>query len=141
MKNSSSCAAATVCLLLAAIVLAGCDDGRVPLAPVSGTVTYKGKPLHTGTVTFIPDPTGPYASGEINSDGTYTLMTYEDGDGAPVGNHRVMIVAHEPASGLPEDPNTDAMLLIPEKYGSDRKSGLTASVGDQDENVIDFDLE
>jgi len=122
------------------IVLTGCSD-RIATAPVEGVVYYDGDPLHVGTVTFLPEEEGPYATGTIRPDGTFTMTTYDEGDGAILGKHRVMISAISEGTGLPEDPIGEPILLIPERYGSDKSSGLSATVEDIDVNKIDFKLE
>lgn len=58
--------------------------------PVKGKVTYQGKPLTKGTVTFEPD-SGREAHGEIKSDGSFVLTTFKEGDGAVPGLHRVAV--------------------------------------------------
>ncbi|WP_166827117.1 hypothetical protein [Thalassoroseus pseudoceratinae] len=107
---------------------------------VSGTITYDGKPVTTGTVMFTPVGGGPPATGQIQQDGTYNLKTYEEGDGAVLGEHKVTIVALDMGSGLPEEAASEPRALIPDKYGRDTTSGLTATVTDG-ENTIDFPLE
>lgn len=131
--------------LLALPVLTGCfgNSDQLPTAEVSGKVTYKGKPLPMGSVTFIPDTPGKAASGEIQEDGTYVLTTYSKGDGAIIGNHKIMIISERDTSNLPAESaeaNED-LSLIPEKYSmSPKTSGLTAVVKEGD-NEINFDLE
>jgi hypothetical protein len=75
--------------------MVGCGSGaRSPgarTAPVKGKVTYQGKPVKAGIVTFEPDGAGKEAMGTINSDGTFELTTYKPGDGAVLGNHRVAV--------------------------------------------------
>jgi hypothetical protein len=54
MRNSQRTAAG--CGLAAALVLlAGCGPGEPKYYHVSGTVTYAGKPIPKGTVSFEPD--------------------------------------------------------------------------------------
>lgn len=112
--------------MLAALIVsagAGSGCGGVPEAaarlsttvPASGVATYKGKPLTRGTVVFEPDAGRP-AHGAIQSDGRYTLTTFNEGDGAVEGTHRVSI------TGLNKKD-------LPLKYHSPSSSGIEIEVG------------
>jgi hypothetical protein len=145
--------------VLAAAALAaaaGCGSGRPELAPVSGRVTYGGKPVTSGRIHFWPQE-GPKASGRIGEDGTFELTTYEPGDGAVLGKHTVTIeatVVHEsgpqPRSMEEEiemfgDPDAAPLEpariehLVPEKYSKRDTSGLEREVT-RDGNEFTFDL-
>ena len=82
-------------LSLAILPCWGCGGGGTPhlgkTVPVKGRITYRGKPLVQGTVTFEPEDTGREASGDIGPDGTFVLTTFTDGDGAVPGIHRVRV--------------------------------------------------
>lgn len=131
--------------LLAALVLAGTgcgSDGPVK-GRVSGTVSYQGKPLETGTVTFIAtDGKNPNATGPITSGGRYTLQTQEPGDGAVVGDYKVVISdidSEQLNTALPGEPVKPPKSAIPKKYLDPNESGLTAKV-ESGSNSVDFDL-
>ena len=125
--------------LALALALAGCGGGGPKLAAVRGTVTYKGKPVPSGTVSFIP-ANGPAATGKINPDGTYTLTTFKAGDGAVLGHHKVVVAAMEDMTGrLPEDRNPLPPSIVPDKYTSIGTTDLTAEVK-EGENTIDLPL-
>src|SRR5262245_3614974 len=75
------------------VLLAGCGGGRT--AAVSGKVTYHGKAVTGGSLTFTPIPAGgdrepgkPGAA-EVQPDGHYVVGTYSQSDGAVIGRHRV----------------------------------------------------
>ena len=79
---------------LGLLIVAGCwsDDGLAQRYPVSGTVSYKGKPLEKGTITFVPEsPDGRGASGDIEN-GAFKLTTNTPGDGAFAGKYTVTVV-------------------------------------------------
>lgn len=90
-------AATTTCLIVLTAAIAGCSKAPYELAPAHGVVTLDGKPLPVGTVMFSPiaqsdkNSAGAPAFGSIQSDGTFVLTTYRDGDGAVVGEHWVTI--------------------------------------------------
>lgn len=137
-RNAIRCWAVAV---LAAAAVAGCGGGRLKTAVVHGKVTYKGKPIPQGTVTFIPTVNGPSATGEIQSDGSYTLTTYSKGDGAIIGSHKVMVVSMQDMAGrLPEERTPLPPPLVPDKYTNPATTPLTVEVKDQ-ENTIDLTLE
>lgn len=79
-------------LMLAAV---GCGDGRPRCYPVSGTVQVDGALLtgdFDGTIRLVPvteTGRGRPATGFIGADGTFSLTTYEDGDGCPKGTYKV----------------------------------------------------
>ena len=129
----------TFAFLVLGVAGCGSSSDQMATSSVKGTVTYDGKPVSTGTVMFTPTGGGPPATGQIQPDGTYELKTYEEGDGAVLGEHKVTIIALDMGSGLPEDTAAEPKALIPDKYGRDTTSGLTATVTDG-ENTIDFPL-
>lgn len=122
------------------LAAAGCGGGPPRPLAVRGQVTYQGRPLARGTVTFIPAEPGPPATGQIQPDGQYTLSTFRPGDGALPGRYTVMVIAVGDTVGrLPDEGNPPAALLIPRKYASHRTSELIADVW-QTENVIPLEL-
>jgi hypothetical protein len=131
---------AIVVLATSVLPLVGCGSNRMKTAVVRDTLTYNGKPVPNGTISFIPE-SGPTATGEIGSDGSYRLTTYRKGDGAVLGKHKVIVVAMEDMSGkLPEARNPLPPPIVPVKYTSLATTDLRAEVKDQD-NTIDFNLE
>ena len=126
-----------------ALVVAGCGSSGPEMASVYGTVTYQGKPLEKGTISFVStDPERPNASGTIQPDGTYELQTREPDDGAQVGDYRVAVTDIDPEvfnSALPGEPVEAPKSAIPEKYQNAQESGLTAKV-ESGSNNLDFDL-
>src|SRR5262245_19257502 len=132
-----------VILLAIFCFAAGCSSGPA-MAPVSGTVTYKGQPLENAIVVFIPvEPDVLPASGLTDAKGRYQLLTKVPGDGVRLGKHRVTITARAPdrASkgeiGMPTEP---AALLIPRKYTMPDTSGLVAEVRSGGSTSTDFAL-
>ena len=144
-SNRSASARVFIVIAVAAVLLlaaVGCGpaEKRVATAPVKGKVAYKGAPVTTGSVMFIPSGGGPPATAEIQPDGSYSLKTYEPDDGAVVGRHTVTISAIQLTTGSPEDPASDPKMLVPTKYSSTATSDLTAEISDG-ENAVDFELD
>ena len=135
-------------LFLAAACLTLCSGcfGQKGLetAPVTGVVTYNGKPLPYGSVSFRPQAGSP-ATGEIQSDGTFSLSTYGNGDGAIVGTHQVSVTSTEAHAGNMAESATNTEMkvpksLIPKKYTSFSTSELTAEVVANGENEFTLEL-
>jgi len=120
-------------------LLLGCGAAGPKTAIVKGKVTFKGKPVPNGTVTFIP-ASGQHATGEIRPDGTYTLTSFRPGDGAIPGTYKVIVVAMQDMTGrLPEDRTPLPPPIVPNKYTSIATTDLIAEVK-EGENTIDLSL-
>lgn len=91
---------------LLAVTSVGCggSSGEFKVAPVKGKVIFNGQPVTSGSIHFRPVAVqgakegmqGKPASGQIQSDGTFVLTTFRQGDGAIVGKHEVSYI---PATG------------------------------------------
>jgi len=79
--------------LVVLLLTAGCGGSNYPTAEVKGKVLYDGKPLvGGGQILFVPlAKEGKASTGEILPDGSFSLTTYDAGDGAILGEHRVEI--------------------------------------------------
>ena len=122
------------------VVAAGCGArDSLGLAPVTGTVTYDGKPLDHGNVVFFPEAgvPGPQAVGAIQSNGTFRMQTIGR-DGAAVGRHRVMVHCRRPLRPEEERQMIVPESLIPEKYSSESNSPLRFEVkrGDNEYPIV-----
>lgn len=121
-----------VCTLSAvALVFAvGCEESKTNVGRVEGIVRLDGKPLTGGKIQFLP-PAGRSAIAEIRSDGTFTLGTFGNSDGALIGTHKVAVIAFEPGpAGRPDPakPRSPLKPLVPERYLAAGTSGLTYEV-------------
>jgi hypothetical protein len=104
---------------------------------VTGTVTYKSRPLPKGEINFIGIG-GKSASGTINSDGTYFVGN------VPPGDVRVTIISYyvegEDKFGLVAFKKAPPMRsAIPTKYNDPDKSGLKYKI-DSRAKKIDITL-
>jgi len=129
-----------IALALTLPLAAGCGANT---APVNGRVTRNGNPVGPGTVIFMPSAGDQKHSavGQFGADGRYELTTFQPGDGALRGKHRVIIQAAglEGESYGEETAAAPAGADIPLKYADPKQSGLTATVK-PGPNVIDFEL-
>ncbi|MCG6157359.1 carboxypeptidase-like regulatory domain-containing protein [Rubinisphaera margarita] len=118
---------------------AGCGDSRPSTVPVTGLVTLDGTPVADASVTFYPDSGRP-ATGRTDAEGIYTLTTFETGDGAVPGEHRVSISKQT----IPESNSTEDLEAIkseiPAVYNNAETSGLKAEVVAGQDAPIDFNL-
>jgi hypothetical protein len=124
-----------VCTLLVMLGsgLLGCNSGGA--GTVKGTVTYQGKPLPTGAVTFIGGGTEPQTVTAPITNGTYTAV------GVPAGAVKITVTAPPPSAPPPPGtpaagPATDSV-PIPAKYGFADQSGLgyTVTSGEQTHDI------
>ena len=124
--------AAAVLLTLAC----GCDDGRVDTVPVSGVVVFAdGEPVRTGTVEFQSRDHGTTSSGRIGQEGEFTLGTYDVGDGAPAGEHDVIVVQLVINDGT-VDHVTDHGRGVPPKYRGYDTSPLRTAVAEEGDDGL-----
>ncbi len=139
----------SVCLLLSAIVIAGCSSSNEPKPyPVSGTVTRGGNPVVGANVIFMPVAAdGKPAAAITDSEGKYELMTLNPKDGALPGQYRVKVTQYE-GPNTPKASKADKGLsqeefekqyveggsskepqnLLPAKYANEATSGFTHTV-------------
>jgi len=133
--------------------ISGCFSKDPPLGQVTGTVTYDGKPLEEGTIIFsvsgARDASGLIKNGEIQQ-----VTSFKPGDGVPVGEARIAIIAIKAGAGNisqgmfsqrdANSPGTSSMkvsteFLIPTRYTNPEKSGLTATIS-KGKNEVRFEL-
>jgi hypothetical protein len=127
---------------LMTIAVVGCGSGdpdAIKAVPAAGTVTYKGKPIETGTIGFIPAKGRP-ASGQITN-GQFTMMTYTDGDGAIPGHHAVTVNATKQVTGSGRAGDEGRTIsLVPESYASPDSSGTAVDIPPEGKTGIKIDL-
>ncbi|MDR1385739.1 MAG: hypothetical protein LBJ67_18095 [Planctomycetaceae bacterium] len=138
--------------LTTSFFVSGCSD-KPALGKIEGTVTYDGKPLEKGAVTFsvrgTREATGLIENGEIRN-----VTTFKEGDGAPIGEASVAVIAWKEAKKDPvekisvdmQTPGGDSSnniggetLLIPLRYTNPETSGLKTTI-QKGVNQVQFDL-
>ena len=112
-----------------AALLNGCGSGNPATYTVAGTVTYRGKPVDSARVMFMPNSGRP-ASGQTDARGRFTLRTYKDGDGAMGGENVVCISKMMPDPGdKTKDPMFKKMISsLPARYATPVTSPLKVTV-------------
>lgn len=145
-------------LALAAVVFPGCGEGRPDTAPVSGRVLLNGEPVPDASVTFIPEG-GRSANGVTDAQGQFQLTTFQEGDGAILGEHTVTVtpLAGDVPEEIPDDYSyTDSgqngsgknngsgqaggPSPIPSRYADPATSNLTFTVEAGGKNEFDVEL-
>lgn len=112
--------------------------------PVSGVVTFNGKPIEGAFVTFSPnDKNVRTAAGQTDAEGKFKLTTFKIGDGCTPGRMTVTIAKIE--SPTEPDPKTGKIppmrSHLPIRYSERENSGLEATVEAKPENHFEFKLE
>jgi hypothetical protein len=140
---------ASACLVPCAL-LAGC--GSLAVGDVTGTVSYQGKPVTSGVVSFTAGDGLPYTCA-ITPDGTYAIQQ------VPTGFAMVTVISPDPeapAAAEPERKRGDGSrqppaapkpsgranskwFPIPEHYGLQGQSGLSLDVK-KGPNTFNIDL-
>ncbi|WP_010584765.1 transthyretin-like family protein [Schlesneria paludicola] len=128
--------------MMAVIVASGCSNSELippKTVPVSGSVTYKGKPAAGVRVKFHPQfnigklDFVPY--GETGADGKYVLSTGKPGNGAPKGEY--LVTLEMPYIGVdPQDGLESELDRLKGVYSDPYKNNWTVILNDG-ENVLD----
>ena len=133
--------------LLALLPLAlavGCGKGSNKLA-VSGTVTWKGQPLQTGMIGFVPADAG--VTTEVTSVVTNGAFSIPQTDGLLPGRYKVWVSSPDPKTQAgPEDAapgdrgGYPAKDRLPADYTTAAKTKLSAEVKAGQENRFEFTI-
>lgn len=125
----------SVAMLLFATTLLGflgCGGNGGATEVVTGTVTFDdGSPVAGGTIIFADTQKNSSSVGYIQEDGTYTLGTFGETDGAPQGRYKVTIIGSS---------DYGKSSPISSKFANQDQTPLTAEVVDG-ENVLDFQVD
>jgi hypothetical protein len=119
---------------------------------VSGKVTHNGQPVTSGSVVFTPvggtqSSAARIATGQIESDGSYTLTTYDTGDGAVLGQHIVTVESRGTGEDIKKlNVKPDGRIAyklpkntVPDKYNKPDRTPLKHTV-EAGNNTVDIDL-
>jgi hypothetical protein len=121
-----------------AAVPVGCSSGP-PTGEVRGKVTFKGKPVTEGSVTFLNPKGEGDAGADINKDGTYAIPgKVVVGEYLVVITPPVTIVDTDPGKSPPA-PVEKNMPDIPRKYRQQGTTTLKATVK-EGKNEINLDM-
>lgn len=137
--------------LMALFVLVGCSgEEKVVTLPVTGKVMFKKTtPAAGALVVFHPvdeafeKKIGGKPLATVKDDGTFTLTTKEENDGAPAGDYNVTVVWHKKGNAkmsLTSEGGSGPNVLNA-KYGNPKSAVFKFSVknGDKNEFMIEVD--
>lgn len=125
----------------------GCAKNKLAPARVSGSLTYKNKPIKAGSMHFHT-PDGVAYPATISQDGTYSAADLPEGElvvtvetesinpnrgGAAkgkTGEMRMKMVQQQPPPGVAANipPPTELYVKIPEKFSNPKTSPLTVTL-------------
>ena len=117
-------------VVIAIIGIPGCNTGP-EMIPISGSVTFQGKPIPLGKITLraIEGTRAPAVGGTIKN-GKYTIDTR---GGAPPGTYRVLIEAvakvGEAQVDIPGASTDQLVQYIPERYNKNSELKLVVEPG------------
>jgi hypothetical protein len=127
------------------LILTGCGKKNgIAVYPVKGTVRHAGAPAAGAKVVLYAidrqDATIPFPTGIVQSDGSFTLTSYSEGDGAPAGAYNVAVEWHEP---IPAGTNRETFTphdRLRGKFANPERSNLKATVEAGDNELPPFEL-
>ena len=139
---------------LLALLAAGCGgEGKPATAPAAGKVTFnKTTPPVGALVVFHPaDKSLGRAMGgtplaKVKDDGTFTLTTYESGDGAPPGEYGVTIDWRPQPKGAPrinlgDEGNTGGKPALKPKFSNPNEPAFKVTVTEAGPNDFTFEVD
>lgn len=121
-----------ICFAISFSGLLGCNSDQLPTYPVNGTIRFQdGSHPMFGDIEFYNEKHQINARGKINRDGTFTVGTYADDDGAVAGTHQVIVlqvVGSYLTEKLSDEIKHDHGELVAKKFIDYRTSGLDCKI-------------
>ena len=132
-------------IVVGAVVLSGCGDGKLPLHPVAGSVLVDGKAAEGAMVIFCPveGASSPELLrerpfGNTGPDGKFLVTTFLKDDGIPVGQYKVLVQWNAPGAAYDERSGNRDRLRG--KYMNLQNTPLTAEITEETLELPPFDL-
>jgi hypothetical protein len=130
---ASAGAFASLLALVAIVFVAGCGGSRPPRVathPAKGSISYQGQPIAGAFLALHPkasaQPNVPTSTAIVQNDGSFTVTTYESGDGLPEGDYIVTAQWRKVVkSGGEFVPGPD---LLPARYSRPETSDVVIRV-------------
>lgn len=129
--------------LMFGLLTSGCSDKKFKTFKVEGLVKFDdGQPVRFGRIEFYQPEQDASAYGAIREDGTFSIGTEEEADGAVEGTHQVMVMQMVTSgrAGIPTatDEHQDHGTHVDSSYANFSSSGLSFVVEPHNKNVAEF---
>jgi hypothetical protein len=130
------------------LLCVSCSSSEVPVYPVTGSVTWQGRPVQGATVLLYPihpDESGSTGAkrisplGYTDQAGNFSVSSRGNGDGAPQGDYVVTIELREERL-VGEEMVRDGKNLLPMKYAHTKTTPLRCTVIAGENRLPSFDL-
>jgi hypothetical protein len=90
-----------------------------------------GEPATSGSLQFLSqEGTGRPSAAKILPDGSFSIFTFEENDGCPLGTYDVVVTSMEELS------ETKVRYNLPKKYGDRRTSGIVKTVDGPTDSIV-----
>ena len=125
------------------LLFAGCGNDRLETFAVKGQLKFEdGSTPMFGVVEFYNAENSINARGKIQRDGSFTVTTYRQGDGAVSGEHEIVIFQNTGTYLTAETPRIvhDHGELVDPNYNDYRSSGLTCTIFEKELNHVELTL-
>jgi hypothetical protein len=131
-------------ILAVGLLFTACGSGLPQTIPVSGHVTFDGKPPPAaGSILFLPVeaaegfPLRP-ATGAFDAAGQFKAKTFEPGDGLMPGKYAMSIECWDTPPNMTGNPGKSH---VPKKYQSPQTSGFNLDITkDMRRQVVNLDI-
>ena len=136
--NSCEISCTTIILLFVSTV--GCSD-HLKTYPVSGKVQFTtGGPVHVGTVELKSREHGVQARGQILSDGSFTVTTYQAGAGAVAEIHDCVVVQFVMTEEI-QGHRPSVIGAVDRRFANYSTSGLSVEIYPNQSNDVLVEVE
>lgn len=123
-----------VCGSLAILALASGCSSQLETYKVNGRVEFEnGRPVVVGLVECLSLEHQLNARGTIREDGTFSLTSFEEGDGAVAGKHKCVVIQMVIGENI-KGHRPSTVGVVDSKYASYQTSGLEIDVSPDGDN-------
>jgi hypothetical protein len=143
MRNVTLLAQVPRWLWAASVVIGclGCNKGP-ELVPITGRVTYQGRPVKDFAVIFVSQEGGRPCMGQTDQDGKYELLYTENAKGTRPGKNKVYLrynpTTVEASAAFQGGRRLADVDAIQNKYGDENTTPLVFDI--KGSQVLDLDL-